>query len=77
MEVIKILITHMNSVEKDSFGIKIQKEIESCNGVCIYIQDMLIFCFMRSLNSVRSSPNNKSLKIYTEGKACERARRWH
>lgn len=70
---IKILITHTNNVEKNSFGIKIQGEIESHNRVCIYIQDMLILCSMRSLNSVRKSPNNKSLKIYTEEKANEKA----
>lgn len=73
MKMIKILITHMNNVEKNSFGIKIQREIESHNRVCIYIQDMLICCFMRYLNSIRKSPNNKSLKIYTEEKASEKA----
>lgn len=73
MNMIKILITHMNYVEKNSFGIKIQREIESHNRACIYIQNMLICCSMRSLNSIRKSPNNKSLKIYTEEKASEKA----
>lgn len=73
MKMIKILITHMNIVEKNSFGIKIQRENESHNRVCIYIQDMLICCSVSSLNSIRKSPNNKTLKIYTEEKASEKA----
>lgn len=33
---IKILITDMNNVEKNSFGIKIQREIESHNSLHLY-----------------------------------------
>lgn len=60
---INILITHMNNVEKNSSGIKIQREIESHNRVCIYIQNMLMCCSMRFLNSTRKSPSNKTLAI--------------
>ena len=74
---ITILITCLNNTEKNGFGIKIQREIESHNRVCVYIQDMLMCCSRRSLNSIRKSPNNKSLKIYTEVKASEKASRWH
>lgn len=72
VKMIKILITHMNNVEKNSFGIKIQREIESHSRVCIYIQNMLICCSMRFLNSIRKLPNNKSLNIYTERKASDK-----